>query len=155
MERKFIVLDASLVLKAILPNPDYATCQAALADLQDFTLAAPALWAYEITSALTKAAYFGQLTDEEARTALHLALSLGVEYIFPDETLCASAYDWTRRLQRAAAYDSFYLATAETLEANFWTADIRLAHSLESEGLDWVHWVGQKPSSIPPPILDY
>jgi len=39
------------------------------------------------------------------------------------------AYTWTRRLNRAVAYDSFYLALAERLDCDFWTADRRLVNA--------------------------
>jgi predicted nucleic acid-binding protein len=43
------------------------------------------------------------------------------------------------KLNRAAAYDCFYLAIAEALGADFWTADQRLYRSLEAERLGWLH----------------
>jgi predicted nucleic acid-binding protein len=46
------------------------------------------------------------------------------------------AYDWTLRLKRAAACDSFYLALAETLHCELWTADQRLANAAD---VPWVH----------------
>ena len=47
----------------------------------------------------------------------------------------ALAYDWTLRLRRAAAYDSFYLALAETLGVDLWTTDRRLRTAVD---LPWV-----------------
>lgn len=53
------------------------------------------------------------------------------------------AYQWTLKLKQGAAYDSFYLAIAEALEADFWTADRKLFQSLEGERLSWLHWSGE------------
>ena len=50
-----------------------------------------------------------------------------------------SAFAWTRRLNRAAAYDSFYLALAEGLQCDLWTADRRLFNAVD---LPWVHLAG-------------
>lgn len=136
------IIDASLVVKALLPNPENAACQAALAQLQDVPLAVPALWVYEITSAFAKAVHFGQITAEEGSLAIQQAMALGVHVIPPDETQSLLAYQWTLKLKRAAAYDSFYLAIAEALNASFWTADQRLSRSLQGEDLPWLHWVG-------------
>ena len=58
--------------------------------------------------------------------------------IQPDNTLVELAYDWTRRLDRIAAYDSFYLALTESLSAEFWTADQRLVNAVD---LPWVHYI--------------
>jgi len=48
------------------------------------------------------------------------------------------AFVWTRRLKRAVAYDSFYLALAESLGCDLWTADQRLHHAVDAP---WVHLV--------------
>ncbi len=139
-----VVIDASLVLKALLPNTEMAQCQAVLARLQDRQLAVPALWLYEVTSTLTKAVYFKQLTQEESKSVLHQALELDVQIIAPDEFQSVLALDWTVKLKRAAAYDSFYLAVAEILEAPFWTADQRLFNTFQKDKPAWLHWIGEK-----------
>ena len=65
----------------------------------------------------------------------------------PDADQNRAAFDWTLRLQRASAYDSYYLALAQALECNFWTADGRLFNALKSEAfvvdarLGWLHWI--------------
>jgi predicted nucleic acid-binding protein len=45
------------------------------------------------------------------------------------------------RLKRASAYDSYYLALAQVLECDFWTADKRLFNALQGAHLGWVHWI--------------
>ena len=139
MTNEIVVVDASLVIKAIVPNAELARCQVILTQLQDKRLVAPALWVYEITSTLSRAVHFGQLTASEARAALHQALSLGVQIILPDENQASLAFDQTLQLHRAAAYDSFYLAIASALEADFWTADQRLANSFQGKKPTWLH----------------
>jgi predicted nucleic acid-binding protein len=141
MAEALVVVDASLVVKAVLPNPDFARCQAALISLQDRQLIAPALWIYEVTSAISKAVHYQQLTPEEGQAALRQILSLGVQVILPDETQAQLAFNETLRLQRAAAYDSFYLVTAGALEAEFWTADRRLANTFQDSAPDWLHCI--------------
>jgi predicted nucleic acid-binding protein len=66
-------------------------------------------------------------------------MSLGVQVILPDETQAHLALDQTLQLKRAAAYDSFYLATANALDADFWTADQRLVHSFQGKKPAWLH----------------
>ena len=143
MSDSLVVIDASLVLKVLLPNPDRTRCQVVLTNLKDAQLAAPALWVYEVTSTLAKAVYFKQLTAEESKAALHQALELDVQLIAPDETQSNLALDWTLRLKRAAAYDSFYLAIAEALDAPLWTADQRLVNAFQNNKPAWLHWIGE------------
>jgi predicted nucleic acid-binding protein len=142
MANQLAVVDASLVIKAILPNPDLSRCQAVLEHLRKPQLVAPALWVYEITSVLSKAVHWGQITPEEGRQALHQALALDVQIIPPDETQSLLAFDWTLRLNRASAYDSFYIAIAEALQAEFWTADQHLFQAMQIHNPEWLHWVG-------------
>ncbi len=143
MSERITVVDASIVLKAILPNPEIDRCQSALAQLNDQELVVPALWVYEVTSTLAKAVHFHQLSEEESKSVLHQAFTLDVKIIPPDEVQSSLALDWTLRLKRASAYDSFYLAIAEALEADFWTADQRLFNALKDLKLDWLHWTGE------------
>ena len=53
MTDSFIVLDASVAVKAILPNSLQAHCMALIQTFAEVQPAAPALWAHETTSAIT------------------------------------------------------------------------------------------------------
>jgi predicted nucleic acid-binding protein len=143
MANPIAVIDANLVIKSLLPNPETDQCQAVLARLQDYQLVAPALWVYEVTSTLTKAVHFGQITEAESREALHQAMTLGIQIVLPDEVQSSLAFDWTLKLKRAAAYDSFYLVIAESLDAEFWTVDQRLLTALGEKKPTWVHWASE------------
>jgi len=138
-----LVVDASLLLRLVLPGPE----QPRLRDLvtrwthEGCVLHAPSLWLYEVTSALCRAVYSRALTAEEARRALALLQGLGVESVPLDEAQASLAFDWTLRLGRAAAYDSFYLALAEALQYELWTADERLFCAV---GRPRVRWPGDQ-----------
>jgi predicted nucleic acid-binding protein len=136
-----LVVDARCALQLILPGVHTAHVQAMLSDWQQrgCRLCAPTLWTYEMASTLCKAVYFRTLTDVEGRRALSLVHRLDVDLYPPDGVQTERAYDWTSRLQRASAYDSFYLALAETLGCELWTADRRLYQAV---GLPWVRWAG-------------
>jgi predicted nucleic acid-binding protein len=135
-----LVVDASFTLKLILPNPQQAHCQSLMREWEQdgHSLYAPTLWLYEITSGFSKAVYFDLLTEAEGHKALRLAQQLNVQLIHPDDNQVRLAYEWTRRLRRAAAYDSFYLALAESLSADFWTADRRLTNAVNTS---WLHCI--------------
>jgi predicted nucleic acid-binding protein len=46
------------------------------------------------------------------------------------------------RFNRPAAYDAHYLALAEMMNCEFWTADERLFNAVRDK-LSWVRWLGQ------------
>jgi predicted nucleic acid-binding protein len=136
-----VVIDANLALKLVLPDPQREHASALVARLmsQGSELVAPALWAYETTSTLCKAVHFGQLTPDEERRALSQLLGLGVRLVVPDVGQNRQALEWTLRLKRASAYDSYYLALAEALKCDLWTFDRRLFNAVD---LSWVRWAG-------------
>jgi predicted nucleic acid-binding protein len=136
-----LVVDASCSMPLVLPGAHGSHFHSLLSDWtgQGCRLCAPTLWVYEMTSALCKAVHFGMLTGDEGRRALHLVHGMGIALIPPDHTQARLAYDWTVRLGRASAYDSFYLALAETLACELWTADRRLHQAVD---LPWVRWAG-------------
>jgi predicted nucleic acid-binding protein len=54
-----------------------------------------------------------------------------------------TALDWAERAGQAKAYDAQYLALAEEMRAEFWTADERLVRDVQQAGADWAHWIGE------------
>jgi predicted nucleic acid-binding protein len=135
------VIDASIALKLVLPDPLREQSRTVIDRLvsEGSELVAPALWAYETTSALCKTVHFQQLTPNEGKRILEQLFELGVRLVAPDAMQNRRAFEWTLRLERAAAYDSYYLALAEALGCNLWTADRRLYNAVD---LPWVRWVG-------------
>jgi predicted nucleic acid-binding protein len=138
-----LVVDASFTFRLVLPGPEQDRFRL-LVDgwLRDgYELHAPTLWVYEMTSALCKVVRFGELTPAEGRHSLALAQTLGIQLMPPDIDQVRTAFDWTLRLERAAAYDSFYLALAESLRCDLWTADRHLCNAVEQS---WVRWAGDQ-----------
>lgn len=132
-----LALDAGIVFKLIIPHPRQAHFVQLMGQWQavGYRLYAPTLWAYEVTSTFTKLAHFGHLSSSDSLAGLRLAYQLGIELVPPDTEQVEKAFAWTERLHRAAAYDSFYLALAETLNCDLWTVDKRLA---QTAGQSWV-----------------
>ncbi len=141
MTSSLIVVDASAAVKAVLPNPLQAQCLALVQTFVEVQPAAPALWAHETTSAIAKAVHFGEITESEARQSLEKLDALGVRLFIADAEQNRAAFDWTLKLKRASAYDSYYLVLAQVLECDFWTADKRLFNALKDTHLDWLHWI--------------
>lgn len=137
----YLVIDAGIAFKLIAPHPQQKLYIELVTKWKQmgFQLCAPALWAYEITSTFTKMTHFKQLSAVTSREGLQLAFQLGIELVSPDEAQAIKAIEWTKRLRRAAAYDSFYLALAETRRCDLWTVDKRLVNAV---GQSWVRLAG-------------
>ncbi len=141
MTGSLVVIDASVAVKAVLPNLQQAHCLALVQTFVDVQPAAPALWAHETTSAISKAVHFGEITEKEARQALEKLDALGVRLFVPDAGQNLAALDWSLRLKRASAYDSYYLVLAQALGCDFWTADKRRFNAIQDAQLGWVRWI--------------
>ena len=141
---KYLVIDASFAFRLMMPGPHQELCQTLVTQWhrEGYLLCAPALWLYEITSALCKVVHFGQITHDEGQQALTLAQKAGVQLFPPDDVQTTLAFDSTMQLNRAAAYDSFYLALAKTLRTELWTADERLVNAA---GVSWIHSIHDSP----------
>lgn len=110
-------------------------------------ICAPQLWLNEVTSVMHKSYKLGLLDEKKALSALDAVLELGVEIHSQDIDLCRQAFQWANRLNQTKAYDAFYIALAQRLEAEFWTADERLANRCQQIGARWVSWVGSLPET--------
>jgi predicted nucleic acid-binding protein len=135
------MIDASFTFKLLTPNPSREQLKQLVRQWvgEKYVLCAPHLWLYEMASILTKMVYLKEMDEEDARESLGLVLDLGVQMIPPDEDQVQKAFIWTRRIDRIAAYDSFYLAAAESLGCEFWTSDRRLVNAVKQP---WVHFAG-------------
>ena len=58
-----------------------------------------------------------------------------------DDELLKRGYELATRLNRPTAYNSRYLAVAERLQCEFWTADERMFNAV-TQDLNWVKWLG-------------
>ena len=101
---------------------------------------APTLFAYEVTSVLRKKVHRGLITPDEGEKALSAAFNLDVKWLAPPD-LHRHAWQLAARFNRPAAYDAHYLALAEMLGCDLWTADRRLFNAVRDE-LPWVEWLG-------------
>lgn len=108
---------------------------------QGATLTSPSLLAFEVTSVLRNHLFRQAISAEKAEAALGSFRKLPVRYVTP-ATLMSGAWSLAARFDRPTAYDAFYLALAERLGCEFWTADKRLYHSVHGS-LSWIHLLGE------------
>ncbi len=93
-------------------------------------------------SGLRKMIVSNNLSDEGANLGLAKLQAIRIVQMPPSLQLQKATLHWARRLGLRVAYDAAYLALADDLRAEFWTADARLARNAQGLGASWVHWIG-------------
>jgi len=138
MAGNWICVDASLVVRLLVDTRDDGLpAQWREWHAAGRPLAAPGLLYYEVANALYQYQRHGYLTQETIHEALATALDLPIQTYF-DADLHAKALRMAGRFGLGATYDAHYLALADHLGGDFWTADRRLAKAVQGE-LGWVN----------------
>lgn len=140
-----IVPDSNLVVALVISLP-YS--EAAISKMQEWQgqnakLIVPTLWSYEVVSTLRKAVASSSISDETAVANLQDILFLSIQQVSPTLALHQLALDWAARLNQIVASDAAYLALAESVQAEFWTADQQLANAARNSGALWVHHIDE------------
>ena len=99
---------------------------------------APHLWRLEVVSTLHKLRSAGYLHDQLLDEVLEAFWQWPVEIIPADRALIEQALRWAKRIRDRVIYDSIYLALAERLHADFWTADVKLHRRAREAGAEFV-----------------
>lgn len=134
------VVDANIAVNTVLSVTDKLLAFWERVDREQIIPSAPRLWISEVTSALRFWVSQKELTEDEAEDALRTIYGLKIEIVDEDEELSLRALELAGKLRQSKAYDAFYLALAEKLKAEFWTADNRLANRCRKDlKLHWVH----------------
>lgn len=142
---KTIVIDANIAAKAVLrleTSPAYLARFEAW-HREQVSIFAPAFWEAEVVSVIRQYAYRKEIKSFEAHNAVDDFFDLRVEVVPLDKDLCQRALDWAEAIQHSKVYDAVYLALAERLGAEFWTADKKLADAARAAGAEWAHWAGE------------
>ena len=144
-----VVIDANLGISFVLPLPYSMTAIQRMGDWQKrrTEIVVPALWRYEVLSGLRKAVAMGMLAPEKANTAIEELREMAFEEIPLAWERSAQILRWSERIGQIVVYDATYLSLAEQLDAEFWTADKRLAKAAQEASIDWVHFIGVDPES--------
>lgn len=140
-EPKLIVVDASIALKWQFEDEEFSPQAKAIRN--DFLgrgvskLVAPSIFSYELINGTITALKRGRISQENASTSLLNLLLVPVDLHPPplDRTFALALE------HQLSAYDSSYVALAERLGAELWTAD-RLLYDTVMPSLQWVKWIG-------------
>ncbi len=138
-----VVVDASLAVKWLVHeiHSDAAFALARSWDGQGKQPVAPHLMPVEVANALYRRVARQELTLEMAIRLMDSLMAAGIE-LRETRRLHSRAMALAGRLRQPAAYDAHYLALAETLHCELWTADERF-YRAASAAAGYVHWVGE------------
>lgn len=122
-----VVVDASLVFKWLVTEELTAEATSLKRSWAEkgVTLTAPYFMLAEVTNILHRRIVKGELTVQAGTDLLDELVDMDIRLVETDH-LHHRALDLASRLNHGAAYDSHYLALAETLDCDLWTADQRL-----------------------------
>ncbi len=126
-----LCVDANLIIRLVADPGDESVRTAWDAwDAEHRLIAAPTLLFYEVSNALYRYQRAGVMSRRAVCLALRAALALPFR-LYAEPHLQLRAVELAEELSLPAAYDAHYLALAEWLGAEFWTADMRLVHSVQ------------------------
>lgn len=118
-----LVVDASVVAAALVDGGEDGSWARGL--LAEGPLAAPHLMPVEVANILRRAASSGDLSTDSAALAHADLLALRVE-LFPYGAFAPRVWELRENL---TAYDAWYVAIAEALDARLATLDLRLSRA--------------------------
>lgn len=143
MNKSLVCADAGILIKLVVAEEDSDRADALWEQWKEdgVKVVSPGLLLFELTSVLRKKVHRGLLSPEEGKKAFDTVHRLPVQVLTPSD-LHRRAWELAARFNRPAAYDAYYLALAEMMNCEFWTADRRLFNAVKDE-LPWVHWLGK------------
>ncbi len=141
--KESVVIDANIALKWVLTESDSNTARALLANWKKTKtiIYVPTLLTYEVTNILYREVRAGGITLETAEDGINLIFRTVSPVFSRNAALNLRALALAKQFALSAAYDTHYLALAESKECPLWTADARMWRVVKDQ-FDWVHWIG-------------
>ena len=138
-----VVVDASLAVKWVLLEEHSAEAAQLLIswEEQGVDLVAPSWYACEVSNVIFQRYRSGIASAEQARSALIELLRL-VPVRDYEPAAAIRALDLATKFRQRTTYDARYLALAELLDCELWTADQRF-WTATSRAFPNVRWIGE------------
>lgn len=127
---QFVVVDASLAFKWLVEEVDSEKADSLAEVWNDggIQTVAPYFMSAEVTNILRQRVRRGDMSVEEGLCLIQKLLLSGIE-LYHSMDIHLRALELASELGQGAAYDSHYLALAELLDCEMWTADERFYRS--------------------------
>lgn len=137
-----VCVDANIIVWALVPTSASRKAETLLQTWQetDTVLIAPALLAYEVTSALRRLVYLKEIRPETGEIAFARFSRIDI-HLLSRADIFQRAWELAKELNQSRAYDAAYLAVAQLNQCDLWTADERLYNAVQPR-IPWVKWLG-------------
>lgn len=121
-----MIVDTSLAVKwvAVESASELAIRLSESWSRERIVVSAPDLMAFEAANALYSKAYWGHVSYDHAKDMMTSLMNIPIVY-HQSASLHSRAMELAETLGQDMVYDSFFLALAEFLDCEFWTADKR------------------------------
>lgn len=129
-----VVIDANIAVKWLVREHDSRTAEALASEWrrESVRAVAPYVLLAETANTLHQRVKRDLLTVDAAAGLLEALRSTGVEFRH-SMTLYRRALAIAEQLGQGAVYDSVYLALAESLDCELWTADVRFQRAARTQ----------------------
>lgn len=138
-----VVVDASVVVKWLVREERSDEAREIARSWQDdgVRIAAPCYMPVEVTNVLHRRVVGNEMSVEEAVALVSALLASGIE-LHDSPDVHGRALEMASLLRQGAVYDVHYLALAETLGCELWTADERFYRAATAAARA-VRWIGE------------
>jgi len=132
-----VCVDANIVVRLVLFAEDNIQARWKRWESDEAQFVAPSLLHYEVVNSLYQYQKGGQISAPTLERALEAALGLPIDLV-DDNHIHRRAMVLAAQYGLPAAYDAHYLALAEWMGIELWTADKKLINTLKPFKFDWV-----------------
>ena len=138
-----VVVDASLAFKWLVEeeHSDKADALGRMWASQGTRSAAPYFMPVEVANALHRRVVRAEMSVHDGVRLIETLLSSGLE-LHETPSPHSRALELASRLKQGAVYDAHYLALAETLDCDLWTADEKF-YRAASPVTDNIRWLAE------------
>lgn len=143
MNSNSVCVDSSLALAWLLVAQQNDNADALRQEWSEkrIKLLGPPMFHAEVTSVLRQQVFFKRILPEEGEEVFSIYQEIPVRTI-DEPAMYRKAWELAKEFNLPVCYDMQYLAVAELEDCELWTADKKLANSLQGK-VKRIRWVGE------------
>jgi len=143
MNSNSVCVDSSLALAWLLVAQQNDNADALRQEWSEkrIKLLGPPMFHAEVTSVLRQQVFFKRILPEEGEEVFSIYQEIPVR-IIDEPAMYRKAWELAKEFNLPVCYDMQYLAVAELEDCELWTADKKLANSLQGK-VKRIRWVGE------------